>query len=1326
MKKKGLLVVILSIITVCLYLAGCSAQNLSSPQDVIKDAYGNTEYTISFNSEGLDAPIADITYTANSMPTLPTPTRVGYVFGGWYFDASYTKPYMDGILHLYMRDVTLYAKWEREAFSANGTYEIEYTAEIVEGSVREGALASLYGYNNLADDIISDETYIEKSNDGFVLKLQYDCGALEPLTMSSYPAYNVSISALTSDSSIYIEDTINSYTDTVKTLFIDISEENLSEPIYFNVTTTNWRVQGLSDDERIQTTTSYTLKFEITRLIGFSEVFEDTSVPLEDGYYSARTYIAATDLSQTMVESFNPVYSYIIAEDGNYTLIKPFYPYFGIAEYEMGGLLEPTSANFYYRMSTFMPVNACFGIDISEYEGQGGIASDYFPETYHADYYRDLTVEFNAETGNMYYIIDLGNNLNQALVLSGSPTGFMEISVDIGEVHQVLTLDTNHVVRITEIAYEPITGDYFTYEEEFQYYPGALSDLNSRGLTYDATEQMGLSTSLINYFYTATSANSEYTARTAYSSRITYSATDATNARSVADSRYQIAYLTATMQIYGYDAEEAATTNKKLYADEMTLSTFTTANIREWNEIRVGKSLANGETVNVSQLFAEKVNSKYSFTGVTWQAYAMNSGNVDFSSPVTVESSFVFDRELAILFTYNDGNSKATCLVELIFESEPELEIVNDYYGWHLKDGEDDVYVSDSLFELHSRVYYPYISYQWGYTSGSLAGQLFNTETYVNDTGVNVARVGRYTLSGGNYQLDSVARNTLEFTMGNDYYLLAFQITNVYGEHKIIYFEYTASESETYSITDSSDGNGNTYASGEFEYENDGTVKPVEVSVSEFMTANNMETLLSREFYYHTGTTTARMNCLYYSIFTDSQIEKNAAYSNLATLIEDVKRYSEGSGYTIISIVYGYGDNRIYANYVCRVTFGGTLTYSQMEHDEYFTDYVYTISPKAIYGYNGELIGSYNVSIRKYVSTESTELMSTYSSQNHYSITNVGGRRELIFNSTGKYRIYYTYSVSAEVLHGVDRLTLEFYEDVYVYDGKGNVTITYVTDEEHPFTDKIMNQATPVTEADGKIYYYYTVTYSLLSGMETLSEQDFAASEDLLFGWSMSLNGAPTASNVVTPGTTITDYIARFNNRNGYVYTIWDPGITVKAVAEGNNTVTRTYTRSSSGYYVINLSDFAANPPVGYVFVGWTGGFLGDGIFTGSQRVGIIDYEREDLSEYLTINAVFRQQISVSYSVNSKYSSSAFRNEIVTDGFAVTTERTAIAREGYIFFGWKQAMAFDQNGNITELADEYFDFSTAITIEMANTEIGTRSAVVFVAVFQDAEGNLVW
>ena len=67
-------------------------------------------------AEDADAPVADMTYTAKNMPTLPVPTRVGYVFSGWYFDTSYTKPYSDGILYLYMRNVILYAKWYRKVF----------------------------------------------------------------------------------------------------------------------------------------------------------------------------------------------------------------------------------------------------------------------------------------------------------------------------------------------------------------------------------------------------------------------------------------------------------------------------------------------------------------------------------------------------------------------------------------------------------------------------------------------------------------------------------------------------------------------------------------------------------------------------------------------------------------------------------------------------------------------------------------------------------------------------------------------------------------------------------------------------------------------------------------------------------------------------------------------------------------------------------------------------------------------------------------------------------------------------------------------------------
>src|SRR5699024_5532446 len=127
-------------------------------------------------------------------------------------------------------------------------------------------------------------------------------------------------------------------------------------------------------------------------------------------------YMSQLDMSETMMDSFNPVYSYIIAEGGNYTLVKPLYPYFGITEYYLGELLEPLAANYYDRMATFMPWQVCYEVDISDYEGQTGVESDYYPETYSAGRYKEYSVEFHAETGNCYSIIDLGNNLQTALV----------------------------------------------------------------------------------------------------------------------------------------------------------------------------------------------------------------------------------------------------------------------------------------------------------------------------------------------------------------------------------------------------------------------------------------------------------------------------------------------------------------------------------------------------------------------------------------------------------------------------------------------------------------------------------------------------------------------------------------------------------------------------------------------------------------------------------------------------------------------------------------------------------------------------------------------
>ena len=124
MKKNPLICAFAALLIGCLgAFAGCSVLTNSAatdPYSAIKQAYGTQQFTISFNSENLAEPIEDMTYTAYNIPKLPTPRRVGYVFDGWFFDSNYQTQYFDNVLYLYMRDVTLYAKWVKEELVQNG------------------------------------------------------------------------------------------------------------------------------------------------------------------------------------------------------------------------------------------------------------------------------------------------------------------------------------------------------------------------------------------------------------------------------------------------------------------------------------------------------------------------------------------------------------------------------------------------------------------------------------------------------------------------------------------------------------------------------------------------------------------------------------------------------------------------------------------------------------------------------------------------------------------------------------------------------------------------------------------------------------------------------------------------------------------------------------------------------------------------------------------------------------------------------------------------------------------------------------------------------
>ena len=69
--------------------------------------------------------------------TLPTPTRSGYDFGGWYTNSEFTGTPLNKIATTVINDVTLYAKWTKEAHKVTynlngGNWQYSTREEMVE------------------------------------------------------------------------------------------------------------------------------------------------------------------------------------------------------------------------------------------------------------------------------------------------------------------------------------------------------------------------------------------------------------------------------------------------------------------------------------------------------------------------------------------------------------------------------------------------------------------------------------------------------------------------------------------------------------------------------------------------------------------------------------------------------------------------------------------------------------------------------------------------------------------------------------------------------------------------------------------------------------------------------------------------------------------------------------------------------------------------------------------------------------------------------------------------------------------------------------------
>ena len=92
----------------------------STPSEPSTPPSVSKEYEINFNVNGGDNQIAKMEVNTGDRVQLPTPTRGGYYFLGWYFNGTKQK---DNGLWFHKQDVTLIAQWEKLFEMGDGVIE---------------------------------------------------------------------------------------------------------------------------------------------------------------------------------------------------------------------------------------------------------------------------------------------------------------------------------------------------------------------------------------------------------------------------------------------------------------------------------------------------------------------------------------------------------------------------------------------------------------------------------------------------------------------------------------------------------------------------------------------------------------------------------------------------------------------------------------------------------------------------------------------------------------------------------------------------------------------------------------------------------------------------------------------------------------------------------------------------------------------------------------------------------------------------------------------------------------------------------------------------
>ena len=1199
MKKKARIKSIVALF-LCVFLAfGLSAcavgTGANSPQDAIKDAYGDTQYKISFYAGNLEEPLSDIYYSANDMPSLPSPERVGYVFAGWFFDSALTDPcdVSDGDLYWKMCDVTLYAKWEKEAIVNNGTYDIEFEAHITEGSVAKGILADKYGWRNFAGDIIVNETYIEKNDLGTWLRIQYDAHERGPIfgddgsmATQTYTVTDGGTGRLSEELSVLDR------TSTVQTIYYDISDIDIAEPITLYVEYYNWVAELASGENRDNCSVSYAVQFDIARFLGFSQSFVNTEGVLEDGIYLVPTHYTELNKGVAILDSFNPVYSYIVAEDGHYTLVKQLTAY-------NSDLMNLEGDDYFNRSTGYARDFTYFLTDAENVvtEEQMNAEDIYIPELLDAGSFGVLTYEFHADTGRYYYTFDLGTELDKDIILYGGSAGAMEQMFNFPFGYRRLCIGYNSIVRITDWDYSPIQGDAYTYSDRVPFYSGyADVDFAGGNTVYNTLQNYAYAVRMINIFYSSFDGGNTGLAN--YDSKMTIAPSAQTAAAgNVAGMRYSLSYFDIVCEAYGYDpvADGALYSSAISYLSLMRTAATNTDRAR----VDIGKTLAKGTEVDLVALYLEKVYPEVTATTLSWQAYELDkNGNVDFSTPFALSRNFTFEKGLAVLYTAGYEYGERTCVITLLPEEEPQYKVEDENWRY---DEDEGVWVTDERFLTGTYANVPEITYTWlgrNYTSYSMIKYEDGTDEYRT----NYLYVGVWEYWNGIYQRvysqfsGSYGEGDNIFTMSAERMRLTFRLTNRFGEWETVILEYRGNNVGNYYLTDEA---GNRVQSSDFTY-SEGKRDNIEYKELNTYILEGKQDISVLPQSYTMHITESGQSYISELMFSYATVYLRDS-THTAHHTGDIWELIVNEPYAVVTLHYynEYGDHAF-----CSAMYNFTIDAKSVSEYKFIDDGSALFTGQEIGMERPKIFGGVSISLARgtfYVYSRSGDNYENAQSDT-YTNSSTDFGTVLTFLKEGEYMVELSFGFHTDengipvfsVYDPSDSDTIvvvSLCRKFTVYDEASDIQVIYATDKEHPFNSDRLN-AVNITEDES--YYYYTVTVSMAESNPSLTATYFESTRDRLYGWSST----PDISGHLFPaGNSIGQLGVELGTLTPTIYALWDKGITINAYYDMDGKDTEymgsvTYYRPNNGAYAnysVNLFDFRQfySFPDGYEQVGW-------------------------------------------------------------------------------------------------------------------------------------------